>query len=113
MAKLPIEIAETIDRLKRQLLDIIDDATKAEYTLFEQFGETDRTIDYLDQLKNVAQQADERFSQFSVLQRRLANAQPTASSDMLNLMTEVIAYTQARLPAWERSIEEIKIEWRL
>ncbi|MEG4322125.1 MULTISPECIES: hypothetical protein [unclassified Microcoleus] len=65
MAKLPIEIAETIWNLKRQLLDIIDDATEAEYTLFEQFGETDRTIDYLEQLKSVAQQADERFSQFS------------------------------------------------
>jgi hypothetical protein len=53
------------------------------------------------------------FPNFHALQRRLANAQPTASSDMLSLMTEVIAYTQARLPAWERSIEEIKIEWRL
>ena len=113
MAKLPREIAETIWNLKRQLLDIIDDATEAEYNLFEQFGETDRTIDYLEQLKSVAQQADERFSQFSILQRRLANAQPTAASDMLRLVTEVITYTQARLPAWERSIEEIKIEWRL
>lgn len=53
------------------------------------------------------------FPNFHALQRRLANAQPTASSDMLSLMTEVITYTQARLPAWERSIEEIKIEWRL
>jgi len=113
MAKLPIEIAETIWNLKRQLLDIIHDATAAEYTLFEQFGETDRTMDYLEQLKSVAQQADERFAQFSILQRRLANAQPTATSDMLRLVTEVITYTQARLPAWERSIEEIKIEWRL
>jgi len=44
MAKLPIEIAEIIDRLKRQLLDIIDDATKAEYTLFEQFREFELVI---------------------------------------------------------------------
>jgi hypothetical protein len=36
MAKLPREIAETIWILKRQLLDIIDDATEAEYSLFEQ-----------------------------------------------------------------------------
>jgi len=36
MGKLPREIAETIWSLKRQLLDIIDDATEAEYTLFEQ-----------------------------------------------------------------------------
>lgn len=53
------------------------------------------------------------FPSFHALQRGLANAVPTATSDMLKLVTEVIAYTQARLPAWERSIEEIKIEWRL
>lgn len=34
MAKLPIEIAETIWNLKRQLLNIIDDATEAEYIAF-------------------------------------------------------------------------------
>jgi hypothetical protein len=35
MAKIPNELAETIWSLKRQLLEIIDAATSAEFTLFE------------------------------------------------------------------------------
>ena len=113
MAKLPPDLAEMIWNLKQQLLDIIDSASQAEFTLFDNFGETDRTIDYLEQLQSVAEQAEDRFTQFCTIQRRIAKAQPSATSDLLNLLTEVISYTQIRIPVWERSIEEIKIEWRL
>lgn len=113
MAKLPTETSVTLWNLKRQLLDLVDEGTAAEFTLFEQFGETDRTISYLDELKSVVEQATARFSQFSSIQIRVANAQPAASPDMLNLMNEVIANTQLKLPAWKRSIQEIKTEWRL
>lgn len=34
-------------------------------------------------------------------------------ADMLELVTEVIATTQQKVPALERSVEEIKIEWSL
>jgi len=44
MAKLPEETTETINSLKQQLLDIVDEATAVEFALFERFGETDRTI---------------------------------------------------------------------
>lgn len=113
MAKFPAEAAETIWSLKRQLLDIVDEATAVEFFLFERFGETDRTISYLDDLKSVAEQATARFSQFSSIQLRIADAQPDAPSDMLELVVQVIANTQQRLPALGRSIQEIKTEWRL
>ena len=113
MAKLSTETTETLWHLKRQLLDIVDEATAVEFVIFERFGETDRTISYLDELKSVAEQATARFSQFSSIQLRIADAQPAAPPDMLELVTEVIANTQQRLPALERSVQEIKTEWRL
>ena len=113
MAKLPRETAATVWSLKQQLLDIIDNATAAEAILLERFGETDRTISYLDELTSVAEQAASRFSQFSTIQLRIAEAQPTATPDMLKLLSQVVASTQDRLPALERSIQEIKIEWDL
>jgi hypothetical protein len=113
MAKLPNDISETIWRLQRKLADIIDNARSAEFSLFDTFGETERTIVYLDDLQSVAEQATERFSQFSSLQIRILNVQPHVPEDMLELVTQVIENTEARLPALEQSIQEIRTEWKL
>lgn len=113
MAKLPAETTETIWRLKRQLLDIVDEATAAEAMLFSRYGETSETIIALDELKSVAEQAASRFSQLSSLQLRIAEAQPSVAPDMLELVTEVIAHTQDNVPALERSVQEIKLDWSL
>ena len=113
MAKLPPNISETIWRLKRQLANVIDNARSAEFSLLEAFGETERTIIYLDDLQSVAEQATERFSQFSSLQIRILNVQPHVPEDMLELTTQVIENTEAKLPALEQSIQEIRTEWEL
>jgi hypothetical protein len=73
IAKLPSDISEIIWRLKQKLANVIDNARAAEFSLFETFGETKRTIVYLDDLQSVAEQATERFSQFSSLQIRILN----------------------------------------
>jgi hypothetical protein len=44
MAKLSLDISETVWRLKRQLADVINNARAAEFFLFNTFGETERTI---------------------------------------------------------------------
>ncbi|NES82507.1 MAG: hypothetical protein F6K10_14475 [Moorea sp. SIO2B7] len=113
MAKLPPETTETINRLKQQLLDIVDLATAAECAIFERFGETEATIIVLDELKNVSQEAASRYSQLSNLQLRIAEAQPVSASDMLELLEQRIVRSQNRIPAWERSIEEVKIDWNV
>jgi hypothetical protein len=113
MAKLSNVISETIWRLKRHLSDVIENSRATEFALFNTFGETDRTIVYLDELQSVAEQATERFSQFSSLQIRIFNIQPHVPEDMLELVMQVIANTEARLPALEQSIQEIRIEWEL
>jgi hypothetical protein len=106
MAKLSNEMAETFWLLKRQLLDTIDEATAAEFLLFERFGETDRTMSYLDELKSVSEQSTARFARFSTIQLGLADAQPAVPVDMLELATEIISSTQQRLPALNRSIQD-------
>jgi BMFP domain-containing protein YqiC len=64
-------------------------------------------------LQSVAEQATDRFSQLTTLQIRIFNAQPQISNDMLDFIRQVIIKTEARLPALEQSIQEIKIEWKI
>lgn len=113
MARLAEETTLTINSLKRQLLDIVDDTTAVEFALFERFGETERTIPVLEQLKSVAKETVSWFSQLSTLQLRIAQAQPIASVDMLELLAQVIERTQLRLPAWKRTIQELEIDWNI
>jgi hypothetical protein len=113
MAKLPSDVNETLWLLKKQLLIIVDKAKAAELALFEHLGETEDTIIVLDELSDIAEQAVTRFSQLSNLQIRMAEAQPTVSPDMLDLVTQSIIHIQQRVPALERSVEEIIIDWGL
>ena len=112
MAKFPRELAEIIWNLKRQLLDIVD-ATAAELTLFQLFGETSDTMPFLDELKRVAERATPWFSRLSNFQLRIAESQPTIPADMLNLVYQSIERIQIEIPAMERSIQEVKTEWNL
>lgn len=113
MAKLSPEIRAILSHQKEQLLDIIDRAKSLEFTLLESVGENLETISTLEQLTEIAEQARTRLSQLSTLHLRIAEVQPTVSPDLLKLMNEAIANIQNRIPALERSLEEIKLDWRL
>lgn len=113
MAKLPAETSQTIALLKQRLLDIIDNATAAEFELFERLGETAETIIPLDDLRGIIEQSTSRFSQFPTFQLQVARSQPIASADLLQLLNQRIASTEDRIPALERSLEEIKQDWSL
>ncbi len=113
MGKLNPQTTETIWDLQRQLLEIIDAAKTLELSLFDSFGETERSISYLDELQSIAEQATDRFSRFSTFQIRIANTQPPISPDIIDLVDRVIESTQQKIPALERSIQEIRQEWRL
>lgn len=103
MAKLAPDVLETIFFLLKQLSKLVDDATEAEYLLFESFGETEETINSLDELKGVALEAASRYSQLSTLRLRIAENQPSLSKDMLELLTKIINQNQLRIPAMERT----------
>ncbi len=110
MAKLPVVILQSIFDLLQDLSELVDDATNAEYLLFERFGETEETINSLDELKSVALESASRYSQLANLRLRLAENQPKLSKEMLALLEKTINQNQQRIPAMKRSIEEIKIE---
>jgi hypothetical protein len=113
MARLSLETAQTIWDLQHQLLEIIDTARTLELSLFEAFGETERTIPYLDELQSIAQQATERFSRFSTLQIKVANTQPPIPRDLLEIVDRSIESTQQKIPALERSNQETIQEFNL
>lgn len=81
--------------------------------LFERFGETNRTIIVLHELKSVTERATPWFSRLSNFQLRIAEAQPTTPFDMLDLLAQTIERIQVEVPAMERSIQEVKEDWNL
>ena len=52
------------------------------------------------------------FQGFSTFQIRIANTQPPVSPDIIELVERVIENTQQKIPALERSIQEIRQEWK-
>ncbi|MCL1469871.1 hypothetical protein [Argonema antarcticum] len=113
MARLPSETRETIRNQLEQLMEIVEDASEAEFILFERFGEIDSTIENLTDLKTVGEEAAARYFRLSNIRLRIGQAQPAASADMLRLLERAITETELRIPAWKRSIQEIKMEWNL
>jgi len=43
----------------------------------------------------------------------ITETQPNAAADMLRLVEQSITQSQARIPALERTVQEIKMEWNL
>ena len=113
MAKLSPEVKILSSNLQEHLLEILDQARNAEFSLLDSFGETNETIIALDELTEIAQQARDLYFQLSRLLIQIAEAQPTLSPDMLTFLTERVGMIQNRVPALGRSIEEIKIDWGL
>jgi hypothetical protein len=113
MAKLSPEIRMVLSQQKEQLLDLIDAAKLLEFMLLDSAGENPETTSTLEQLTEIAEQARTKLSQLSTLHLRIAEVQPSISNDLLKLMNEAIANIESRIPALERSLEEIKLDWRL
>jgi hypothetical protein len=113
MAKLSAEVTETIWTLERKTWEIIEEAMATEFKLFHLLGETNETLIYLDEIKNVAEIATSSYSRLFKLHLQIAQSQPLASQNLLQFIQQVILETQTRIPAWERSIQEVKLEWNL
>jgi hypothetical protein len=113
MAKLSPDIRATLSQQKEQLLDLIDEAKSLGFILLDTVGENQETISTLEQLTEIAEQARTKLSQLSTLHLPIAEVQPRISNDLLKLMNEAIESIQNRIPALERSLEEIKLDWRL
>ena len=113
MARLSPEIQVTLSRQKEQLLALIDEAKSLEFILLDSVGENQETVSTLEQLTEISEQARTKLLQLSTLHLRIGEVQPIISNDLLKLMNDAIANIQNRIPALERSLEEIKLDWRL
>ncbi|OKH33165.1 hypothetical protein NIES2119_24205 [[Phormidium ambiguum] IAM M-71] len=113
MARLPAETLRSIFNLQQQLLEQIDEARAVEFVLLEQFGETEETISELDELQSIRERADSYYSRFYVTLRRIYDAQPVASRDMLELLNRSMNEATAALAATTANVREIKSNWNL
>ena len=113
VATLPSEISTSIGSIKTQSPAIVNLATKTEWKLFTRFGEIEETLVVLSELKTVAEESRDAFSRLSSLQLKVATAQPEISAALTKLVIESKERIELRIPAWQRSIEEIILTWRL
>lgn len=81
--------------------------------LIEGWGETEQTALFFEELMGVAEEARTLVFRFNQLLIRVAEAQPVAEPQLLTLLEQVIALATSRIPAWERSIEEVRLEFDL
>jgi hypothetical protein len=58
MARLSDKTITTVFDLQRKLLEILDESTKTEFSIFEEFGETEETLPELEELQNIKERAD-------------------------------------------------------
>ncbi|PSB04454.1 hypothetical protein [Merismopedia glauca] len=113
MAKLPDLTIATVLRLQQQLLESINETTEAEFLLFEQFGETDETNDYFDQLQNSKERAESYYLRLFTVLREIYRSQPMASRDNLKLLDRYINEAEATIDAIAATVSEIRRDFHL
>jgi hypothetical protein len=113
MAKLTNQTLTTTFYLLRQLAEEIEQSCATEWIFFEQYGETPRTIDELEEFQNIRERLNRSYSRLNTLLLRILEAQPTAANAMLELLSQAIDDGQANLEAANASIREIKQGWNL
>ncbi|MEG4805442.1 hypothetical protein QUB63_32705 [Microcoleus sp. ARI1-B5] len=113
MAKLPQETTSIVLDLQARLLDTIDTAKAAEFTILEQFGQAEATIEALEQLQNITERLRNPYSRFCTLLLRIAEAQPVADADTLELLNRTMEQAQATIAGAQVSIRESKADLNL
>ena len=113
MAKLSEETLSTIFSLMRQLAEGIEEASAAEWQLFEEYGETPETLGELEELQNARERLTVRYSGLHSLLLRVLSIQPIAPTAMLELLEQTIEQSEAAASAAAASVREIKRSWNL
>jgi hypothetical protein len=113
MAKLTDELLSKIFTLQRQLAEQIETASAIEWQLLDRYGETEETIDELNELYSVREKLTERFTGLNNILLRILEIQPVAPIAMLNLLIQTIELTQVTFDAAQASLKEVKGNWNL
>jgi GTP1/Obg family GTP-binding protein len=108
MAELSKQIMTTVFALQQELLVVLNEATTTAYKILEIYGETDTSLIALDDLDNARDRARAYYGRLSTLLERISEAQPFASSAMLELLNRSIDEAQATIAATEATVNEEK-----
>ncbi len=113
MANLSDETLTTIANLLPRLFQAINLATGTEFSLFEQYGETNETIGELEQVRNAEERLRTLYNRIYGLVLQVAESQPAANSATLNLLYQSIEQAVATAYAVEATAQETKRNWNL
>ena len=113
MANLSHETVTRILSLQRKIWTIINETTATEFSLLEQYGETEATISDLDMLQNTKERTTTYYSRLYTLSLRIAEAQPLAPVAMIELLERTLKESEAISDASSATIQEIKRDWNL
>ena len=111
MAKLPDSIINNVFTLQRNLIECLDSTTAMEFRLCQQFGETAETLPELEELQNIRDRLVSSYSRLQNIMLRVAQSQPIAAQDMLNLLYRSIEQTQTLVDTSIASLEDIQRNW--
>jgi len=113
MAKLSEETLTTIFDLMRQLAVGINEASAAEWELFEQYGETPETLEELEELQSARERLTVPYSALHSLLLRVLEYQPIAPNATLELLAQTIENGQTAIEVAAASVRDVKRNWNL
>lgn len=113
MANLSEDILDKSFNLQKQLFYIINEATATDYNLVEQYGKTLETLSELEELSNIRERARDAYTRLFRLLLNIAQTQPIANKDTLELLYRSIRQAELTVDALKISIQEIENNWNL
>lgn len=111
MAKLADSVIDRIFTLQRNLVECLDSTTALEFRLCQQFGETAETLPELEELQNIRDRLVTSYSRLQNILLRIAQSQPLAAQDMLELLYLSIEQTQSSIEISIASLQDIQRNW--
>ncbi|NEP45336.1 MAG: hypothetical protein F6K35_41410 [Okeania sp. SIO2H7] len=113
MANLPDETLTTISNLLPRLFRVINLAAAIEFNLFEQYGETEATMEELEQVNNAKERLRTLYQRLYGLVLQVGESQPVANPATLNLLYRAIEQAEPTAAAVEATALETKRNWNL
>jgi hypothetical protein len=111
VAKLPDAVIDNIFTLQRNLVECLDATTALEFRLCQQIGETAETLSELEELQNIRDRLVSSYSRLQNILLRVAQSQPIAAQDMLDLLYRSMEQTQSFIDASIASLQDIQRNW--
>jgi hypothetical protein len=111
VAKLPDAVIDNIFTLQRHLVECLDSTTAMEFRLCQEIGETAETVPELEELQNIRERLVNSYSRLQNILLRIAQSQPIAARDMLDLLYRSMEQAQSFIDASIASLQDIQRNW--